>query len=57
MLKWTVEKTGVTNGIYRYKVMAGKKLVFRGEYRQCELAAAAHNAILDMAFDSPGNVS
>lgn len=48
MIKWSVEKTGTTNGPYRYKVVQGKAVIFKGEYRQCSQAAAAHNAQVDM---------
>lgn len=57
MLKWDCVKSGSGNTAIGYKVMQGKRLIFNGTYRQCSQAAAKHNAVIDMAFDSPGNVS
>ena len=53
-MKWDVKRYGGSGSYYvRWK----DKTVYVGEREQCEKIAAAHNAVIDMAFDSPGNVS
>lgn len=55
MLKWNVRKSGDTD---QYHIRNSFRIVAKGlSQAQAENLAAAHNAVIDMAFDSPGNVS
>ena len=56
-MKWDCVKSGSGNTAMGYKVMQGNKRITAGTYRQCSEVAAKHNAVLDMALDSPGNAS
>ena len=57
MLKWNVGT--LPNGtVHVYLRNPQRTEIVRGIARaQAEQIAAAHNAVIDMAFDSPGNVS
>lgn len=55
MLKWNVQKVP-NEELYRIK-NAYKTIVTGISQLDAERIAAAHNAVIDMAFDSPGNVS
>lgn len=59
MLKWiAVETHGPFKGSPWHITNTKGQLVVEGLYgEQAQKIAAAHNAIIDMAFDSPGNVS
>lgn len=53
-MKWTVHDLGAN-----YAVVVGVRghFVYKGSLSKAQRIAAAHNAVMDMAFDSPGNVS
>ena len=57
-MKWNVQATASHLASYAWKVVNVKgSTIYQGDRDSCEKIAAAHNAVIDMAFDSPGNVS
>lgn len=55
MLKWTCRKSGDTEF---YHIRSYFRIIAKGlTQKHAEELTAAHNAVIDMAFDSPGNVS